>query len=171
MGAAPVRDLPRGIALLLGIMTPAAVAGCGSSPVPVDSTVARGAVHSVQTFEPLRSSGQVFKERREINVRPVQWHLTFPPGGRMVRIGISPTRWCVGTPKPRLEEVLVRESEEAVTLTAFRTHFPRSSNGACAALELGFAEVIELSRNLDGRELYDGSTFPPDKRWPRRNRD
>lgn len=94
------------------------------------------------------------------------WKLAYPPGGSMVRIGVS-VRYCVGEPKPRITEVRVRERKGAVVLTVFVSNVREPEKGrACAGLRLGFGKTVELSKGLGTRALYDGSTSPPRKRWP-----
>jgi hypothetical protein len=98
----------------------------------------------------------------------VRWQVVYPPSpGKEVTIG-SVNRWCVGTPKPRMTRVDVSEGRQSVVLTAFVTR-PRlrGKNLACAGLELGLGKTVRLSRGLGDRALFDGSTSPLEKRWPR----
>jgi hypothetical protein len=123
-------------------------AGCGES----------SSAHPSRTDD----AGQ---RRSHVETRPISWHLVGPPRGSKIRIGNS-VGWCYGAPKPRIEEVRVRESENAVILIALLANSPRK-NGTCADLGMGVVKTVELSEDLGDRALYDGSVAPPAKRWPR----
>lgn len=102
------------------------------------------------------------------NERPVRWQLGHISGDRVVHLGVG-VPYCSGAPKPGISRVRTQEHDDSVIITAFVT--PKKSSkggGACAGLELGFSEEVELSEPLNGRQLLDGSTSPPQRRGPRR---
>lgn len=100
---------------------------------------------------------------------PVRWQLLSIPGSRRVRIGGS-VPWCPGSdaanlpPIPRIQRVRRIERPHKVFITAFLIHRARKG---CLAVASPVHYVVTLRHKLNGRSLYDASTSPPAKRWPR----
>lgn len=130
-----------------------------------DSSPGRSNAHHSKPSN-AKSSGYL-NGRSVEEVRPVGWRVSVPPTDKAVHV-ISIVRWCVGTPKPRITRVDVRERKHAVIIIVFLVdHRHPARNEACPALELGLEKSIRFSGNLGGRPLYDGNTSPPTKRWPK----
>jgi hypothetical protein len=112
--------------------------------------------------------------RQGVRGRPVRWTVLGRPGSKRVTIG-STVGWCPGAtrPKPRIRRVRQVDRGRAVILTAFLAHpAPQSASGAasCPGVELALEYVVTFHRLRNGRALYDGSTTPPSRRWPRHSR-
>jgi hypothetical protein len=104
--------------------------------------------------------------------RPVRWEVLDQPTARQVRIGMT-VGWCPGShrPKPRIQRVRQVYHQNVLILTAFLIHpTPKGRPGrpGCLGVELPLEYTVTFARDRDGRPLFDGSTGPPARRWPKR---
>lgn len=99
--------------------------------------------------------------------RPMQWTLPRDPNGRRLEISAHP-EICIGRPKPRFGAIRLSRSKRSVIITAWVITFQRSArHPTCMDVGGGIAKVVLLSAPVGSRALYDGSTDPPTRRWPR----
>lgn len=141
-------------------------------PVVFTQVACGGSTPEQQQTHLTRSTqgGQHVVHRRDPGVRetrPIHWRVVSPPSGRIIRL-FSVAEWCVGTPTPKITKTQVRQRPRAVVITAFMTryHHP-AKNEVCPALEVGLKKTVTLSEDLGSRAVYDGSTSPLEKRWPK----
>jgi hypothetical protein len=145
------------ILLSLGALTSLACGGDASSA----SQSVVGPATGVEGYDQPRGSAWDKKPR------PSRWRLVSPPSGRKLRI-YSDVGWCVGTPKPRFGRIDVASRKNAVLLTAFVVAYMSSDRkSVCAGVEYAVVKTVVLPGKLGDRPLYDGSTSPPKKRWPK----
>src|SRR3954447_2646622 len=99
-------------------------------------------------------------------VRPVHWSLVAVEGERAIKVRVK-FGYCAGDPKPRVEKVRQLRRSDAVIITVFG-RFPQSKDedGVCAGLRLRIDRKLKLNERLEGRDLLDGSSSPPVRRWP-----
>lgn len=102
-------------------------------------------------------------------LRPVQWKVFGRPSGRRVKI-VSELGHCVGTERSRIAVVHIVERPRRSLITAMLKvpRVGRRQGEGCAGVGIAIFKKIRLDRRVVGRALYDASTVPPQRRWPRR---
>lgn len=103
-------------------------------------------------------------DQRHVRPSPVAWRV-LNARGKTVVLG-KEVGYCHRAPKPRVARVKGDEGPKEVVLTMVLENPPRKQT-TCMGLELSFSEIVRLEANIDGRPIYDGSTSPPSRRWPR----
>lgn len=87
-------------------------------------------------------------------------HLGPHKGKLAVEVG-----YCVGEPRPRLEQVTRRYSGDRVFLTLTLKEGPPEPE-KCLGKEIAVFKTVSFRRKLGQLELFDASTNPPTRRWP-----
>lgn len=102
---------------------------------------------------------------RRGSIRPVKWAIGKARKRSIKLLAFVP--YCTGTkPKPRIDRIVRGEQHRRVVLTMF-VRFPPARSGGCLGVERGlFSHWIQLHSDLSETRLYDGSTSPPERRWP-----
>lgn len=101
--------------------------------------------------------------------KPARWFVLGRPGDNKVRIGGN-FGWCPDlgkTAQPRFTGVRQVGHRDAVVLTAY---LAQRSPSKCAGVESLVEYVVDIRGGRGGRPLFDGSTEPPARRWPRSRR-
>jgi hypothetical protein len=157
--------------LVLGAGLVGVVGSCGSSVEQTGSQVAK---------EPhlLRRTVTITRAGSSGHLRRVPWRATPQPGTKTVNL-LTTYNWCGGPPQPRVQRVEIVERKSATVLTVF-VFFPsktrsgvhdqeneRHHDASCAEVRLIASTKVTLRRPSSGQALYDGSSSPPTKRWPK----
>ena len=144
-------------AILLGMTAALALAGaaCGASAqtTEVDTTAERG------------GTGQ----NVAVTMEAVPWRISSVPGPRTIAV-IGEVGHCVGDPRPRLRGAQIRYRNDAAYVrlnAAIPKKKMSTKNELCAGVELFLRTRITLRRDVEDLRIYDGSTKPPELRWPR----
>ena len=121
--------------------------GCGSSERPDE------------TARP--ASGRFDKE-------VVAWGVASVSGPKTVKLGTE-IGYCVGDPKPRmrLAQRIYRGKSVYITVELALPRKKPSDHSLCGGVGLFLYKTIRLTRDLADVMLYDSSTDPPTRRWPR----
>lgn len=105
-------------------------------------------------------------------VRAVRWHVSFRPNPdrRVVEL-VASVPYCVYTmTKPHIQRLVTVERRQS-TLVTMRVQFHYKGNppekSGCADVSLLVSKRLKLRQSLRNEMLYDGSTSPPLRRWPR----
>jgi hypothetical protein len=100
------------------------------------------------------------------SVRPVEWKVERQIGPRSARLS-APIEYCIRE-EPRFEEPIVEyEGDRAyIELRLVPEEEPKDPSGCFLNLPIAHP-TITLERNLDELTLFDSSTDPPQRRWPR----
>lgn len=99
--------------------------------------------------------------------KPMQWTLPRDPNGARLEISAHP-EICIGRPEPRFGAIRVSGLKRAVIITARVIVFRRvAKRQTCMGVGGGIAKVLVLPAPVGSRALYDVSTDPPTRRWPR----
>lgn len=98
-------------------------------------------------------------------VHPIRWVVRKQLGRSAVRIG-STVAWCPDEKlrfRPHITGVKQVYRPRAVVLTAYlaQKHQPQ------CLLATPVEYVVHIRHGIDGRILYDGSSSPPVRRWPK----
>jgi hypothetical protein len=102
-------------------------------------------------------------------IRTMHWDLASLKSANVVNLSV-PVQYCEYTPKlyiHRVKMVERRHSTIITTLVRFPPKGIQDSEGACLGVELDLQKAISLKQSSARQSLYDGSTSPPQKRWPR----
>jgi hypothetical protein len=157
--------------LVIGAVLVGVVGGCGSSIGQTDSQAAKEPHPSRRTVIITRAGGSG-------HLRPVPWRATPQPGTKTVNL-LTTYNWCGGPPQPRVQRVEIVERKSATVLMVF-VFFPsktrsgvhdqeneRRHDASCAEVRLIASTKVTLRQPSSGQALYDGSSSPPTKRWPK----
>jgi hypothetical protein len=98
--------------------------------------------------------------------RPVEWKVERQLGPKQARLS-APIEYCSAEP-PRLERPIVEYSGNRAFIELRRTpeELKEGQNGCLLRLLVAY-KTITLERNLNELTLFDSSTDPPERRWPR----
>lgn len=146
------RTALRLVTFALAVVAGLVAVGCGSEGEA--STEAREVVTTEgrPSMAPQRGGG------------PTRWAIAGPPRNDKYFHIFSVVEYC-GGPKPEFGPSGISEGRAAVVLT--EVVLPRGQGaGACAPLEITLEKTVRLHRALGDRALLDGSTSPPQRRWP-----
>lgn len=157
--------------LVIGIAVAGLVAGCGASAGDMKSEGAKKTrvTKRTVTIAPAGNNGRI---------RPVPWRATPRPGAKAVNL-LTAYNWCDGSSQPRVQRVEIVERKQGAVLTVL-VFFPfgvrsgahnheneRHYDASCTEVRLIAATKVALRRSAFDQMLYDGSTSPPTKRWPK----
>lgn len=155
--------------------------GCGSSSSTTTTTTTTPASNSRTNATPAASSSKrtqvITRAKRGTQVRAVPWHGRPKAGSKSVVLTVA-YNWCTGSSRPRIQRVSIVERHHATVLTVFAA-FPPSGGSEAERLrqspvdsscpQIRFIETtrVTLEHVAFDQVLYDGSTSPPTKRWPK----
>ncbi len=95
--------------------------------------------------------------------RAVEWHVVRPVGPKSVRL-VSTFEGCS---KPvQLEPPFIEHDGDRIYLEL--RHTPEDEQGICFFSVETLHKTVTFDRDLDELVLFDASTDPPERRWPRR---
>ncbi len=80
----------------------------------------------------------------------------------------SPVGYCAGQQRPRYGPVKVIERGRRVYVTA-QVREVDSGNGICRDVGFAIERTVRLRQFARNAAIYDGSTSPSQRRWPRRS--
>ncbi|MDX6622742.1 MAG: hypothetical protein QOE75_674 [Solirubrobacterales bacterium] len=102
----------------------------------------------------------------EGRVWPVEWKVERQLGPKRVRLSV-PIEYCIRK-APRFEEPIVEYEGGRAYIELRLVPEPEREGPSGCFLNLPIAHpTITLERNLDELALFDSSTDPPQRRWPR----
>ncbi len=146
--------------------------GCGSTDSPA---IADSRSKEIGIPPAIRRTLVIEQPRRGWKIRSVGWRGKPHPGERDLDLLIS-FSWCAARSEPGVQRVEIVERSNATILTAFASFPPRRSLKAhdeprhdisCPQVLSIVATKVALKRSATAQALYDGSTSPPSKRWPK----
>jgi hypothetical protein len=97
-------------------------------------------------------------------VRPVEWYVERQLGPKEARL-LAPIEYCV-TEETRFEEPIVDYEGDRAYVELRLAPEDEDPSGCFLNLPIFHTKLI-LERNLDELTLFDSSTDPPERRWPR----
>jgi hypothetical protein len=97
-------------------------------------------------------------------VRPVEWKVERQIGPKSARLS-APIEYCV-TKETRFEEPIVDYEGDNAYVELRLAPEDEEPRGCFLNLPI-FHTKLTLERNLDELTLFDSSTDPPERRWPR----
>lgn len=139
------------------------VVGCGSSAEPTDSSGRLPNTGPAPTLEVLTKKSIASDTR---NLVAVRWKLSGSPRGRQVAI-YAQRGYCVGEAPPEFKGVRVVESGDRVFITAYMNRPAAPEQAVCGGIGGFLRGTVEIRQAADDARLYDASTAPPSKRWPK----
>lgn len=109
------------------------------------------------------AEGPVHEDR----VHRLQWGFLLSLGRKSFKVRVDAPACAYSRAQPKIDHVEQMERLKSTVVTVF-VKFPAKANmpEMCAGLEKALYERVKLSRPLVGQVLLDGSTSPPDRRWP-----
>ncbi len=100
------------------------------------------------------------------SVRPVEWKVERQIGPKQARLS-APIEYCFWE-EPRLEEPIIEyEGDRAYIELRLAPEEAEQDRNGCFLGLLILHKTISLERSLDELTLFDASTDPPERRWPR----
>lgn len=137
---------------------PSAPLSHGSSSYPNDTSVVGGADRTVIKQRP-RGPGVT---------QAVAWHAEPAKGSKSLTL-LLPYSWCGGPRKPYVQRIKIVEKAPATIVTAL-VRIPSVNDGdrrSCLQTRILLRTRVLLGHEPFHSVLYDGSSKPPIRRWPR----
>jgi len=100
--------------------------------------------------------------------RAVEWQVDRPLGPKQIRL-VAKVETCSAEDPPRLEEPLIEYSgdDAYIELRTTPEDLPEDQTGCFLSLIIA-PKTVTLERDLNELTLFDSSTDPPGRRWPRK---